>query len=83
MGPRCAKLAVKDPQRFRFDRSKLMASMAKIVTQLGAAPAFVAAVRRWRLLSAALALPSARGDWPRRPRCLSDFRRAFLLLWPR
>jgi hypothetical protein len=45
VGPRCAKLAVKDPARFHFDRSKLMASMAQLVAQLGARPEFAAAVR--------------------------------------
>lgn len=45
VGPRCAKLAVKDPARFHFDRAKLMGSMAKLVTQLGGRPEFVGAVR--------------------------------------
>ncbi|KIY92982.1 Ubiquitin conjugation factor E4 [Monoraphidium neglectum] len=46
VGPRCATLAVRDPSRFLFDRSKLMSSMAKLVAQLGARQEFVAAMVR-------------------------------------
>jgi len=45
VGPRCAKLQVKDPQRFAFDRSKLMGSMAQLMAKLGQRQEFVAAVR--------------------------------------